>query len=750
MMKFIFVWLLTISIVTADDSSSDPLQLPYCKDYWQEKGLLKGKAYHYDYVKDAKKGPIGNVGYQDYYKRVERDKCKKDWSILIFMAADNDLEPYAFWDMYELEAGYRGKKSTFAGSWINTDVIVELDTQRQHQLIKRYHMFQRPVYDKTDPQLGQYYDPLDNPFDLNNPINPKNPKNEGVKDPVTKYFTSPERNELEIKSPIIFTRAEVGGGRSNGPAIVDQGEKLQDFLTYSIKKYPADKYVVVIWGHGEGWGANENEKELPIRRNLSEFNRSSVGEAKRRMEEGPGGGRSGTADFGGIAVDDTEKTFIDIPSLATIFENLKKTVLDGANVNLLINDACLMQTAEVVGELRNGVDNVIGSSQVQSFLGLPYRNILKELNSGRMGRRTDKVEVLQRALEESKIKIDRALEDKDKVQAKKELALAYKNVMKKIGNYWTEDGRETIEKAYRRIVKSVNEKRFKHALGHVKAANKYLLGITRRMLNEKKERQAKKEFFLGEVDQYGPGETVGSKWKEVDEFAKMVLLEYKRSYNPTYGRQGKSDPEAHKSMTLSNVNLGNIGNMWFYQYSLAHSSRLLGKSILNYMNSTYSGRDVVSRAVQRTYSYLGSFRDFGLFGNVLWQELDVPVLFGPSDSKDSPEVKKLKMAIGSNNAVLRYMVRDRVFGESYANIMKSLQMERTSAFAGLTVFLPETQENYMKQKDMYEKSWLYSVKWDNDEGKAPWASWMFEMFQSPPDDLQEESPFGGGGLGGGF
>src|SRR5205823_4360611 len=66
-------------------------------------------------------------------------------------------------------------------------------------------------------------------------------------------------------------------------------------------------------------------------------------------------------------------------------------VLDGVRrrigrpVDVLLSDACLMQTVEVAAELAGTARFSVGSSQVQGYLGLPYRRVVQRL-SGALGR----------------------------------------------------------------------------------------------------------------------------------------------------------------------------------------------------------------------------------------------------------------------------------------------------------------------------------------------------------------------------
>jgi len=63
--------------------------------------------------------------YSDFFKRLHRENCWKEWLIVIYMAADNDLSPYAERDIWEAEA---------TGSSVDVDVVVLLDRAAQDGL----------------------------------------------------------------------------------------------------------------------------------------------------------------------------------------------------------------------------------------------------------------------------------------------------------------------------------------------------------------------------------------------------------------------------------------------------------------------------------------------------------------------------------------------------------------------------------------------------------------------------------------
>ncbi|MES2963013.1 MAG: hypothetical protein V4760_03920, partial [Bdellovibrionota bacterium] len=113
-----------------------------CKQAWKNKDLGAYDASTDSKIEMAK----GNVGYSAYLDRVRklgvtRQSCYKDWTVLVYMAADNDLSPYAMWDLYEMEGAFASGR--YAGSTMKSDLLVQADTKGPTG-IRRFHMFQAP------------------------------------------------------------------------------------------------------------------------------------------------------------------------------------------------------------------------------------------------------------------------------------------------------------------------------------------------------------------------------------------------------------------------------------------------------------------------------------------------------------------------------------------------------------------------------------------------------------------------------
>ncbi len=314
----------------------------------------------YSYDQDALVTEKGNVGYESYRERVERDKCLKEWTVLVYMAADNDLSPYALWDLHEMESQLANELN-LGSSTATTDVIVELDTYYDTG-VRRLHVFQTEEKYRDDLGLSDY-----------------------------------ERmDERFIRSPIVKSFPEMGQGR-----VQSAEARFKNFLSWGVQNYPAKNYMIVVWGHGEGFLGQFHEesfkrKELmdliPLRKSARKSPRESSRESQFFQAEDfildsfvglpqvqP---FSLVKQFGGIAFDYSDQSFIDITSMGEILANWRDKLLEGKNFDFLAFDACLMQSMEVIAEVARSADFIAGSNQVQNYLGLPYRKLLDQINKG--------------------------------------------------------------------------------------------------------------------------------------------------------------------------------------------------------------------------------------------------------------------------------------------------------------------------------------------------------------------------------
>lgn len=115
------------------------------------------------------------------------------WTVMVYIAADNDLEEYAIADMNEMET---------IGSTSQVTVAVQLD--------------RAPGHDSTN----------------------------GNWTTTRRYYITADSDTATINSQLIEDLGELD---------MAAPETLADFIQWGMDTYPADHYLLVLWNHGRGW-----------------------------------------------------------------------------------------------------------------------------------------------------------------------------------------------------------------------------------------------------------------------------------------------------------------------------------------------------------------------------------------------------------------------------------------------------------------------------------------------------------------
>ncbi|MCK5584233.1 MAG: hypothetical protein KAI33_10590 [Elusimicrobiales bacterium] len=106
---------------------------------------------------------------------------------------------------------------------------------------------------------------------------------------------------------------------------------LVDFVSWSKEKFPAKRYMLIIWNHGNGWTTSK-----------------------------------------GISYDDETDNHISTPELGLAMKEIGK-------IDILAMDACLMQMAEVAFEVKDYADIVVASQETEPGNGYPFDLIFKKM-----------------------------------------------------------------------------------------------------------------------------------------------------------------------------------------------------------------------------------------------------------------------------------------------------------------------------------------------------------------------------------
>ncbi|MEA3306616.1 MAG: clostripain-related cysteine peptidase [Elusimicrobiota bacterium] len=214
---------------------------------------------------------------------------KKDLTVMVFKNAKNDLEEFSHLDMNEMEK---------VGSTDKMNIIVEYGRLKNPSAPNDWH---------------------------------------GVR----RYFVTKDTDEEVINSKVLWAKEKADMG---------SWKELADFVIWSKAHYPAEKYLLIVWNHGNGW-------KKSVKRNFVQK---------------------------GISFDDETGNHISTPEL-------RKAFVKAGYVDVVAFDACLMQTAEVAYEIRDFTEVVTASEDTEPGDGYPYDRVFegfeneKNLNSEKMG-----------------------------------------------------------------------------------------------------------------------------------------------------------------------------------------------------------------------------------------------------------------------------------------------------------------------------------------------------------------------------
>lgn len=200
----------------------------------------------------------------------------KEWTIMVFINAKNDLEYYGLKDLNEME---------MTGSGDKYNVVVELARAYGHD-------------DSDDDWTG-----------------------------ARRYLVQKDADAKNITSPVVEELPDADMG---------DYKHLADFAKWAKARYPARKYMLIVWNHGTGW-----------------------------MKSAKGPDR-------GISYDDETGHHINTPQLGLALKEM-------GGVDVYGSDACLMQMAEVVYELKDHAAYIAGSEETEPGDGYPYNVFLSAL-----------------------------------------------------------------------------------------------------------------------------------------------------------------------------------------------------------------------------------------------------------------------------------------------------------------------------------------------------------------------------------
>ena len=143
-------------------------------------------------------------------------------------------------------------------------------------------------------------------------------------------------------------------------------ETLQQILTWTAQKFPADEYGLVMWSHADGWIPAQNPSVDSSDDSVLKSKQAPFAPYSWGIDVGAGGSMS--TDKG---ADGKLGEQMDIDNMAQAIEQ------SGVHLKYIFFDACMMQTLEVGYALRHATDYVIASPIAITAYGANYTHQLQ-------------------------------------------------------------------------------------------------------------------------------------------------------------------------------------------------------------------------------------------------------------------------------------------------------------------------------------------------------------------------------------
>ncbi|MCX5792540.1 MAG: clostripain-related cysteine peptidase [Elusimicrobia bacterium] len=252
-----------------------------------------------------------------------RARAQKEWTIMLFMNGKNNLAQYVNIDMNEMEQ---------VGSTDKINIVAEAG--------------------KTKPPPAPSYPDYPGGWD---DYQGGNPWGGGIGHPgwhpqpylankqaasadwygVRRYYVTKDTDTYALGSRLVEELPKADMGDWN---------HLVEYVQWAKAKFPAKKYMLIVWNHGDGWKTK--------------------------------GGKTPSI-AKGISYDDETGNGITTVQLG-------QALAKAGGVDVYASDACLMQMAEVVYELKDSAPVIVGSEETEPGDGWDYAAFLSRLTAANL------------------------------------------------------------------------------------------------------------------------------------------------------------------------------------------------------------------------------------------------------------------------------------------------------------------------------------------------------------------------------
>lgn len=232
----------------------------------------------------------------------------KDWTIMVYLNAKNNLEPDGIQNFYEMAS---------RGSSQGVNILVEMGRPKAH-------------YTDSD----------------------------GAWSGVLRFKVEKDMTPTKDRALMNLGNADMGSAKTLG-----------DFVSWARAKYPARRYMLIIWNHGQGW-----RFQLAAARSMREAAaRNSVAEGVRSLERADVPSPNG---FKSVSYDEDTRNILYNRDIQDTLQRL----LPGTKLDVIGFDACLMSMIETAYAMRNVAATLIGSEELEPGAGWPYKDWVASLS----------------------------------------------------------------------------------------------------------------------------------------------------------------------------------------------------------------------------------------------------------------------------------------------------------------------------------------------------------------------------------
>jgi hypothetical protein len=249
-----------------------------------------------------------------------KETVERDWTVMVYMNAKNNLEPYALSNFHSMAV---------VGSSPKVGVVAQLG---------------RPKCDRKATPSTDCYTTEDGNWS-------------GVYRFLVEKGTKPRPEQARVNVSAAGDSTDMGSPQA-----------LRQFIQWAKKSYPAKRYMLVIWNHGQGWRFQlAKDRALRIQSVRSPVP-NQIAESIHGSAPAVGGYRAVSSD------DDTGNILYNREVQDVIAGEFSKSKLD-----LLGYDACLMAMVETAYGLAPSVEVMVASEELEPGTGWRYATWLDKL-----------------------------------------------------------------------------------------------------------------------------------------------------------------------------------------------------------------------------------------------------------------------------------------------------------------------------------------------------------------------------------